>query len=66
MQATEHGSLHNPVSDRQSVSVLVGWHALRGGAQADRVWVARTWPVPLAALFNVNLGMRPVSAEWRR
>jgi len=32
MQATEHGSLHNPVSDRQSVSVLVGWHALLGGS----------------------------------
>jgi len=24
MQAAEYGSLHNPVSDRQTVSVLVG------------------------------------------
>jgi hypothetical protein len=29
MQATEYGSLHNPVPDRQTMSVLVGRNLLR-------------------------------------
>ena len=36
MQAAEHGSLYNPVPDRQPVSVLVGRHALRDGLRQYR------------------------------
>jgi hypothetical protein len=31
MQSAEYGSLHNPVPDRQTVSVLVGGNLLRHG-----------------------------------
>ena len=36
MQAAEYGSLHNPVPDRQTVSVLVGGNLLRLGLKADQ------------------------------
>jgi hypothetical protein len=36
MQAAEHGSLHNPVPDRQTVSVLVAGKMLRHGLGRTR------------------------------
>ena len=36
MQAAEYGSLHNPVPDRQTVSVLVGGNLFRLGLRQTR------------------------------
>jgi len=36
MQAAEYGSLHNPVPERQTMSVLVGGNLLRLGHRQTR------------------------------